>query len=116
MRYLLGTRRSSAGQRVFTKLLNYSSPVVATGSPLPSFPAKKFAVTFVTHWAFLAGRFSTVVVALTAASNNYVVVSFVVCCVCARLLWRIDWAVTAYAEVCDRLRGSFIVNAALSYY
>ena len=74
MRYLLGMRRSSAGQRVFTKLLNYSSPVVATGSPLASLPAKKFLVTSVTHWAFLAARFSATFKAVTTVSFASVVV------------------------------------------
>ena len=110
-------RRSSAGQRVFTKLLNYSSPVVATGSPLLSLPAKKFVVTSVTHLFFLATRLSSLVVkAVTDVSVESVVVDWD----CARLFWRIDWAVmTDYAEVYDRFRGSFIfywVTAALSYY
>ena len=54
----------------------------------------------------MAERFSPLVKEVTTVSVASVVVVFV----CARLLWRIDWAVaTDYAEVYDRFRGSFIL-------
>ena len=64
----------------------------------------------------MAARFSLLPRVVTKVSTK----SFVGVLVCARLFWRIDWAVdTDYAEVYDRFRGSFIldwVTAALCYY
>ena len=69
VRYLLGTRRSSAGHNVLTYLLNWSRPDVVTAAPLASLPAKKFRVISVTHWFFLVEKLSS-----SEASFTYTVV------------------------------------------